>query len=88
MVKPMPATELDAILTDDLRWGNRTLGEVLGVDEKTVRAWRHGDRDTPAPIAAWLRKLAEAHRRHPPPPPPERPAGPGRPPGGALYIKP
>lgn len=87
MVKPMATTELAECL-DTLHWPQRTLAGVLGVDESTVRRWQKGERPVPDPIAAWLRQLTAAHRRLPPPAAPERPAGPGRPPGGSLYSKP
>lgn len=83
----MATNELAEIL-DAIHWPQRTLASVLGVDESTVRRWQRGDRPIPEPIAAWLRQLAAAHLRHPPPAAPDRPAGPGRPPGGSLYAKP
>jgi hypothetical protein len=79
MVKPMTPAELSASL-DAINWRPATLAEVLGVNERSVRRWLAGDAAVSDPVAAWLRDLASAHRRHPPPQAPER-LGPGRPSG-------
>jgi hypothetical protein len=50
-----------------LRWGPRTLAELLLVNERTVRRWIAGTAVCPDAIVAWLEDLARYHETHPPP---------------------
>lgn len=52
---------------DTIGWSARELAGRLGCDPKLVRRWVDGVAETPPLVAAWVRKLAIAHRRIPPP---------------------
>lgn len=49
-----------------LDWTQRSLARLLDVDERQVRRWAAGA-SVPAPVAAWLDRLAAYHTKHPPP---------------------
>lgn len=49
-----------------LRWSQRGLADVLGVDERQVRRWAAGATIPPA-VAAWITKAAAWMDRNPPP---------------------
>jgi len=50
-----------------LRWSQRGLADTLDADERQVRRWAAGEYPVPAPVAAWLDRLAAFHAKHPPP---------------------
>ncbi len=50
-----------------LHWSQRGLAALLDIDERQIRRWATGA-TIPAPIAAWLDRLAQFHAKNPPPP--------------------
>ena len=63
----MTPDELHRCLTA-LRWPLRTLGEAASMSDRTLRRIAAGTAPMPAPLAAWLRRRAEAMLTDPPPP--------------------
>jgi ribosome-binding protein aMBF1 (putative translation factor) len=50
-----------------LRWSQRSLADMLGRDESTVRRWAAGTYPVPSRVEGWLERLARAHGSNPPP---------------------
>ena len=50
-----------------LHWSGRGLAAILMCDERLVRRWGSGAQAVPAPVAAWLGRLAAAHEANPAP---------------------
>lgn len=51
----------------DIGWSQRFLADRLGRHETRTRRWASGRYEIPAEVAAWLERLAKAHRENPAP---------------------
>ena len=52
---------------DAIGWSIQNTADRLSVNERTVRRWDSGEFEAPAPIIAWLAKIAAYIDRNPPP---------------------
>lgn len=62
----MTPAELKAALAA-IGWSGRELAFRLGCHRNLPTAWSSGRTPIPAPVAAWLRKLARLHGQNPAP---------------------
>lgn len=65
----MPVFESDGQIPILKRGGSRILGEIIGVEEVTVRSWWRGDRRMPQSrieqVYAWIDRVAAGRERIP-----------------------